>query len=225
MTDQLNGQWYANLCQLGYIVDENKVKLALKSIFRYNVKEDEGLINATYPSGERPSFQGDMKYPNGTNIVWRVGSQPDTPWTGTEYATASLMIQEGLVEEGLRVLRTVYERYAKYGMFWNHIECGGHYYRAMDVWAVLMALEGFSFKAPGILSFDPKITPENFRGAFAVKGVWGTYSQEVKDNSQKSSIKLEFGSLEIHEVSLPVLVKKDKLVLKLLVNDRPLKLR
>ena len=220
MADQLNGQWYANLCQLGYLTSKERIERALRSIFKYNLVEDEGLINAVYPSGERPSYRGNITYPNGTGIEWRIGSQPDTPWTGTEYAVASLMIQEGLVKEGIEVLRAVYERYSKYGMFWNHIECGGHYYRAMDVWAVLMALEGFNFSAAGSIHFNPKVTPKNFRGAFVAKRSWGTYTQVIKNGTQESSVKLEFGSLEIREICIPLLTKDAKPTIRVLLNRK-----
>ncbi len=209
MADQLNGQWYANLCGLGRVVEEEMARKALRSVLKLNFKPEEGLINGAYPNGTRPSIIGDTTYPNGTGIPWRIGSQPDTPWTGTELAVASLMIQEGMVEEGLRVARHVYERYAKAGMFWNHIECGGHYYRAMDAWALLMALEGFLWNAVrGLLTFAPKVGKKDFKAPFAANGAWGTLAQRLEGSRQVIEIRLAYGSLELRGVEVEELVQR-----------------
>ena len=34
------------------------------------------------------------------------------------------------------------------GRFWNHVECGDHYYRAMSSWAVLLGATGFKIDVP-----------------------------------------------------------------------------
>ena len=62
------------------------------------------------------------------------------------------MIAEGLVQEGLQVARDVYERYAAAGMLYNHIECSEHYFRPLDIWAALFALQGLVYdRAMGAL--------------------------------------------------------------------------
>ncbi|MEM0459436.1 MAG: hypothetical protein QXZ31_06175 [Thermofilaceae archaeon] len=81
------------------------------------------------------------------------------------------MIQEGLREEALNILKAVHERYARYGLYWNHIECGGHYYRAMYSWLVLMALEGLSYNGFDVsLKFAPKINEKAFKVLLTVAG-------------------------------------------------------
>ena len=211
MTDQLCGQWYANLTELPPIAEKRRIISALKAVLRYNMKPDEGLINGSYPKvGVRPAMNGDMTYPNKVGMPWRIGSQPDTPWTGTEYAVASLMVQEGLMEEGLAVAKNVYDRYARVGLPWNHIECGGHYYRAMDVWALLMALEGFSYDASEArITFTPRVSENKFKAPFAANGSWGSLIQSRDGNIQRDVVKLRHGELEVRSLILELPSESD----------------
>ena len=69
-------------------------------------------------------------------------------WTGVEYAISSMLIDFGMVRQGLDVARAVHDRYLRAGSCWNHNECGSHYYRAMSSWATLLAATGFKPDAP-----------------------------------------------------------------------------
>ncbi|MBN1412845.1 MAG: hypothetical protein JW969_18535 [Spirochaetales bacterium] len=140
MTDQISGQWYMNVLNLPPLFEKKKVVSALKAIARYNSVPERGLINGVLPEGKK--------------AVWAKGIfglppnyQSDTPWTGTEYAVAALFIQQGLVKKGLAIVKDVYDRYKKAGLTWNHYECGEHYYRAMSIWNVMQALQGFKYNA------------------------------------------------------------------------------
>jgi uncharacterized protein (DUF608 family) len=214
MTDQLCGQWYANLTGLSPICEKDKILSTLKAILKYNMKFDEGLINGSYPKvGKRPALSGDMAYPNEVGMPWTIGSQPDTPWTGTEYAFASLLIQEGFVDEGLTVAKNVYERYAKASLTWNHLECGGHYYRAMDILALLMALEGFGYNAAEKrIIFTPRVLKDSFKAIFVVNGAWGTFIQWRGGNSQQNVVKLNYGEFHLKSIVLesPLKFEADK---------------
>ncbi len=58
--------------------------------------------------------------------------------TGFEYQVASHMIQEGLVHEGLQIVRSVRERFdGERRNPWNEFECGSNYARAMASYALL----------------------------------------------------------------------------------------
>lgn len=141
MADQLFGQWWANLCGLEPILDRGRIRRTLSTILRLCWKgSDEGLVNGACLDGRRPSLEGLIEFPNGGS--WAVGSQADRPWTGTEYAVASLLIQEGMVDEGLAVAEAVHDRYVSAGNPFSHVEAGPHYYRALSVWTVLTALQG-----------------------------------------------------------------------------------
>lgn len=56
------------------------------------------------------------------------------------------MIQEGMVEEGLKLVRGVRDRYdGEKRNPWNEIECGSNYARSMAAFALLPAFSGMRF--------------------------------------------------------------------------------
>jgi len=221
---QLIGQWYAStFTDLGYVVDREKVVSALRAVKKYNFKPDEGLINGAYPEGPRPAFVGDTVYPNGTGIPFRVGSQMDTPWSGVEFAVASHMISEGLVEEGLEVLKAVHERYRLAGHYWNHVEWGAHYMRPMSSWAVIVAVEGLLYDSGArVLRFAPRLRKENFKWILSLPGCWGVVEQRVTGGGQRVLIELHYGSLKLREVVVERLVPSIKEV-KARLGERELR--
>lgn len=203
-SSQLDGQMFLLLqLNMGYIIDRDKVLSILKAIYRYNFKGEEGLINGSYPGMPRPAYTGDMLLPNDTGLIYTIGSQIDTPWTGIEFEVAAFMIYEGMVKEAMDILKSVHERYARYGEYWNHIECGGHYYRAMDSWLVLMTIENLFYDGfEARLRFMPKMNKEMFRGLITVIGVWGLAEQSVKDKEHRVAIQLEKGSLYARSIEI-----------------------
>ena len=211
---QLDGQMFASLMlDLGYIIERDKVVKSLKSIFKYNFIEDEGLINGSYPGKPRPSIAGNYELPNGTGLPYEIGSQIDTPWTGIELEVAAHMIHEGLIEDALKILKAQYERYSKYGLMWNHVECGGHYYRSMASWLVLMAIEGLFYNGfEKRLRFMPKINEKAFEGILVVTGNWGKISQKLEGSVQIVTIRMKEGSITIKRLELSKLGENIKKV-------------
>jgi len=127
-------------------------------------------------------------------------------WTGIEYQVAANLINEGFVTEGLAICRAIHDRYQPgYLNPYNEIECGDHYARAMASWGVYLALAGFKYHGPdGIVGFDPKITPENFKAAFTFAEGWASFSQERKSGRQVDTIKMQKGALKLNELSFAV---------------------
>ena len=70
LSDQLLGQFLAHICGLGYVLPQEHVKKAIKSIFEYNfqqglsefssvqrtyaLNDEHGLLLCTWPHGGRP---------------------------------------------------------------------------------------------------------------------------------------------------------------------------
>jgi uncharacterized protein (DUF608 family) len=205
MADQLNGQWYANILKLGDIFGKDHVNSALKAIYKYNYRPEAGLLNGVLP--ER--YQGKGAESVGGVAFVSDWHQRDNPWTGIEYAVASLLIQEGFVKEGLTIIKNVYDRYQQAGLTWNHIECGGHYYRAMDVWEILPDLGGLSYDAPKQeLDFKPIVKEGEFRSVFVVPAAWGVVTQTREPTSQSNTIKVNEGNLAIKRLLLKTQFKK-----------------
>ena len=212
MADQLIGQWWAHQLGLGYILPQDKVVSALRSVFKYNFKsdltgwkhaprafagaKDKGLIICTWPKGGRPGHV--MLY-------------SDEVWTGIEYQVAAHLIYEGLVEEGFAIVKAARDRYdgiprPPIGRNpWNEIECGGHYARAMSSWSLLLALAGWEYDGPRqSLRFTPRHTPENFKCLFTGPEGWGSIAQTRQGQVQRNEIALAEGKLGLTQITLDV---------------------
>ena len=134
----------------------------------------------TWPRGGKPSFP----FP-----------YADEVWTGIEYTVAALLIFEGLVEEGLEIVRAARNRHNGANRNpWDECECGHHYARAMASWSLLTALSGFQYSAPrGTIQFAPRMEGD-FRCFFAAGAAWGTYQRTA--SSQTLSIR--YGTLTLN---------------------------
>lgn len=159
ISDQILGQWHAEVAGIGRFLDDEKVRTALGSVFANNFRpsledhfnpcrnyayEDEGgLLVATYPAGVRQPM---VAAPYAEEV-----------WTGIEYMSASHMIMRGLVEEGLAVVAAARARHdGSRRNPWNEIECGSYYARSMSAWQLVNAWSGLKADfVAGTLSFSP----------------------------------------------------------------------
>ena len=158
--DQIIAQWHANICGLKErIFDKDKTERALEAIYRnnflpnlrehtnpcrlYAVNDEAGAVICAWPPGsERPAI---------------AAPYAEETWSGCEYQVAAHMIQEGLVDEGLRLVRAVRDRYdGEKRNPWNEFECGSNYARSMASYSLLLAYSGFSFDLTrGKIGFAP----------------------------------------------------------------------
>ena len=85
---------------------------------------------------------------------------------------AAHLIYEGMVEEGLALVRAVRDRYdGRRRNPWNEVECGSHYARAMSSWSLLLALSGFHYSGPERrIEFAPQLNARAFRSFFSTAG-------------------------------------------------------
>lgn len=196
LSDMLLGQWLGMVAGLDRYLPADRVRSSLRAIYKYNFREDfrdfsnvqrtyalndeKGLLLCSWPKGGRPP----LPFP-----------YSDEVWTGIEYQVASHLIYEGLVEEGLRVVKAVRDRYDGFRRNpWDEVECGHHYARAMSSWGVLLALSGFSYSAPEMcMGFDPKMNTGDFRTVWTAGSGWGTYSQKAEPG-QGMALTLEAGA-------------------------------
>ncbi len=208
LSDQLLGQWMAHVVGKGYVLPEEHVRDAIDAVYRYNFKEtladhsnpqrifalgDEGgLLLCTWPRGNRPLLP----------FVYS-----DEVWTGIEYQVAAHLIYEGHVDQGIRVVRAVRNRYdGERRNPWNEVECGNHYARALASWSLLLALSGFRYSAPEkAMRFDPRMDEERVRAFWSVgERGFGVYEQQRRPSSLVATIQHLHGEgVELEEVSLP----------------------
>ena len=175
MAGAMDGQWYAHLTDMGYVIPEDKVKSHLEAVMLHNFHPEHGLLNGAYPPGTKVPEQAYKSF------------QVPCPWTGTEYAVASHLLEESMYQEAISVVMAVDERYWERGLYWNHEECGWHYYRALVSWALLLSFSGQRYDAnkqkltmsPALPECKLPLVLPGFFGEFTaeqnvvVKPIWG----------------------------------------------------
>ena len=129
--------------------------------------------------------------------------------TGFEYQVAGHMIWEGLLEEGLAVVRAIHDRYhAARRNPWNEVECGDHYARAMASYGVFLGACGYAYHGPkGHLAFAPRLGPANFRAAFTTAEGWGSFAQRCQAGEQQETIELRWGKLRLKSLAFALVGK------------------
>ncbi|HAH97299.1 MAG TPA: hypothetical protein DCL69_10440, partial [Firmicutes bacterium] len=136
---QLNGQWYAHMLGLGYLLPPDRVKRAVQAMLDLNaVCSPYGAINSVSARG-RATPKDDLNHQAG-NIL-----------PGETYALAALAIFEGFTDPGLDLARKTYVNIAgQSGCIWNQPDVisaddgkalfGDDYERNMSIWSLLPAL-------------------------------------------------------------------------------------
>ena len=173
LTDQLIGQWVSDNAGLGYIFKSENVQKSLKSIMNRSFMDNSFLRNCSWPA--TPDL-----FPIQTSNLW--ADQANTPWTGVEMAFASFLIYENMVDDGLKVIKGVDNRYRKAGLYFDHQEFGGHYFRPMAAWSIMNAFLGFSANR-GFYRFCPKIAKDNFTLFFASATATALYEKATNSVS------------------------------------------
>ena len=181
--DQLTGQWHAQLIGLGAILDPERTRSALRAIYEHNflcmrdhfnpcrlysLNDERGVVMCAWPKGvEKP--------------VIPVPYAQETMY-GFEYEAAVSMLLNGMLEEGLEIIRSIRSRHdGDRRNPWNEMECGSNYARSMAAYSILLALSGFSFDfTRGFMGFAPRMRQEDFRCFWAVDGAWGVYAQDAQ---------------------------------------------
>ena len=109
-------------------------------------------------------------------------------------------MDHGRYADGVKIVEAVHRRYMRAGQPWNHVECGGHYSRAMSSWATLLAATGFKPDVPNkTLSILPSITGD-FRAPWVTADGFGTIARTGK----ALTISCINGSLHLQSLRLPL---------------------
>jgi len=186
LVDQLAGQYFAHVVGLGYLLDKQHVQKTLNSIMQYNYRDnlhnhfnnmrayalgdESALLMASYPK-DRP----EKPFPYFAEVM-----------TGFEYTAAIGMLYEGQVDNGLKCIRNIRDRYdgLKRNPF-DEAECGHHYARAMASWASLLALSGFQYSGvTNTMNFAAKEGTFFWSNGYS----WGKCS--ISKNDKKAAVNL-----------------------------------
>jgi len=200
LVDQLVGQFMAHVCGLGYLFDPQNVATTLKSIVKYNhrdnfrdhfncmrsyvLADEAALLMASYPH-DRPR----NPFPYFTEVM-----------TGFEYTAAIGMLYEGQEQQGLSCIRDIRNRYdgRKRSPF-DEAECGHHYGRAMIAWAGLLALSGFQYSGvTGSMRFAAK--PGRY--FWSNGSCWGMVDIRPSEQSWQASLQVLWGELTLRRFGL-----------------------
>jgi uncharacterized protein (DUF608 family) len=150
LSDGILGAWMAEVSGLKNIIDSAKVTSHLKSVYKYNFKNDlsdhsnpqrpayalgkeGGLLLCTWPKGEMLSLP--FVYSNEV-------------WTGIEYQVASHLMLMGEIDKGLDIVRACRNRYdGSIRNPFDEYECGHWYARAMASYGMIQGLTGVRYDA------------------------------------------------------------------------------
>ncbi len=142
MADMLAGQWYARACGLKPISKEGHLRQALREIYLCNVQGFKagrmGAVNGMQPNGK----------------VDRTNMQSQEVWSGTSFALAANLMQEGLMEEAWRTAKGVVNTIFRKGYWFATPEAwderGNYrslaYMRPLCIWALQWAWQKLKFK-------------------------------------------------------------------------------
>jgi hypothetical protein len=116
---------------------------------------------------------------------------------------------EGMVDEALAVIRAVDDRYRREGLYFDHQEFGGHYYRPMGAWAIVNAMLGLTLH-DGRLTFAPRLAQKNLRLFFAVPHATGHYTRKAVGGKTTIALRIATGTLVCRELRFDVTGKVKK---------------
>jgi hypothetical protein len=228
--DQVLGQSFAHQVNLPDVLPQQETKMALTSLWKYNFAPDAGqyaldhktikgervyvmpgeagLMMTTWPTGgDEKAVPGMAERPD-EKVHWiGPGGYFDECMNGFEYQAASHMVWEGMLTEGLSIMKAIHDRYngAKRNPY-DEVECSSHYARSMASYGVYLAACGFSYHGPkGELGFAPKINPEDFKCAFTTAEGWGTFTQKKENKTHRCSIHLNYGQLILKHFNIRLL--------------------
>ena len=198
--DQVLAQWHSNLIGLGEIFEEDKVKSALRAVYKYNficardhfnpcrlycIDDEKGLLICSWPKGKEKPFI--------------TAPYSEETMHGFEYQAAVHMIQEGMEKEGMDCVKALRDRYdGEKRNPWNEFECGSNYARSMASYALLLTYSGFQFDmGRKLIGFHP-IHEQGFTSFWSLDSGWG----EVVFADGKKDIKILYGSLNVRCLDL-----------------------
>lgn len=133
MSDQLAGQFYAQLLDLPDVVEPKYVKITLETIYNSCfLNFHEGKLGAA--NGVK--LDGQPENPESTH--------PLEVWTGINFALAAFLIDSGMSEAGLKLAETVVNEIYQGGLQFRTPEAitpartfrASHYLRAMAIWGI-----------------------------------------------------------------------------------------
>ena len=207
LVDQLVGQYLAEVCGLGSLLDEGHVRKALESIHKYNHKptlydhdsvqrtfalnDESALVICDYAAAPRPR----IPFPYFAEVM-----------TGFEYSAATHMLYAGMTKPGVECIANIRKRYdGEKRNPWDEAECGHHYARAMAAWSGLLALSGFQYDGgESRVAILPRTSLSPFRCFWSTATGWGVFTRIQSKMRYQVRIQVHSGDLALQSCELAV---------------------
>ena len=199
ISDGVLGFWLGELSGLHDLVDDEKLRANLQSIYRYNFKRDL----AHHANPQRPGYA--LGHEAGLLLcTWPTGGKPSLPfvysdevWTGIEYQVASHLIAKGMLAEGLRIVTACRDRYdGRVRNPYDEYECGHWYARALASYALLQAYTGLRYDKVNKTLFVSDRSAKRHRSFLATQDGYGTV--DVRD--REVSITVAEGRIDVEHI-------------------------
>jgi uncharacterized protein (DUF608 family) len=207
LVDQLVGQYLAEVCGLGSLLNEGHVRKALESIHKYNYKptlHHHDSVQRTFALNDEPAL---------VICDYAAAPRPRIPFpyfaevmTGFEYSAATHMLYAGITEPGLECIANIRSRYdGEKRNPWDEAECGHHYARAMAAWSGVLALSGFRYDGEkGRVTILPKSSLPTFKCFWSTGTGWGVFTQVQSNTRHQIRIQVHSGVLPLQSCQLAV---------------------
>ena len=235
--DQVYGQSWAFQAGLGRILDEEKTKTALRSLWKYNFTPDVGPYIKEHTGGRPYALAGEggmimntnpknEAKPYGEDVTWQLGYFHEC-MSGFEHQVASHLMAENMTDEALVLTRSIHDRYHAYKRNpFNEIECSDHYARAMASYGTFITACGFEYHGPkGYIRLAPKWDKENFKAPFVTAKGWGSYSQKIQSSKQVHRFEVKYGSLKLQKISLQIIVGQPTKKVTAVIGNQKIQLK
>lgn len=175
--DMTIAQWHANMYGLGEIYDANNVKIALENTYKNNYFESmRNIVNPwrNYAINDEAGLQI-CTWPEGTKRPHITLPYCQEDQGGYSYAAAIHMIQSGLIDQGMAIVKAQREKYDGYKRNpWNEIECGSNYARAMATYSLMLSFSGFQYDmTQGMIGFKPLVDEVKQNFFWSLESAWG----------------------------------------------------
>ena len=191
--DQVLADWHADIMGLENIFDIEHRKTALSNIYKnnfismrennnpcriYACNDEKGVLICSYP---KDSNKPKISIPYTEEFM-----------TGFEYALADNLLQCGMEDKMLNIVKSIRDRYdGKKRNPWAEIECGASYSRAMASYSLLLTYSGFKYDLTKyMIGFKPIHNGKYF---WSIDGAWGT----VNIDDKLICLKLLYGKIHL----------------------------
>lgn len=182
--EQLLGQWHASILGLGRIFDSTQAEYALQSMLKLNYKSELRTYTNLWRNLAMPYEGGTIvcEYPKDAAKPYMPVMYNGETMPGMEYQFAGVLASHGMIDEAIKVIRTVRNRFdGRKRNPWNEFECGSNYARSMSSFALLPIFSGFVFNMQSsCMGFRPIIKSENFKCPWSLSTGWGSF--EIRGN-------------------------------------------